>query len=225
MFGKVWSPCWALKIGWCFTWATSSRLLLVCEEGKVGAPNVAHKAERPGVPPKTGPQNGGHPIVLCHNLLNVAPGISKDHSQLDKDAVGQNQWYHCGVGAPPILEPILVVGLGCSLQANRDFDPLSCQCCSSRSALSSLYFDRHAVAHASISSETPRWLRLLFGIPRVSRGLSANLDRWAWRRIFEGFVFSHVMGWVAAQFKHFFPLCVLAIEGIAFCPTRNKSTM
>ena len=27
-------------------------------------------------------------------------------------AVGQNQWYHFGVfGAPPILEPILVVGL------------------------------------------------------------------------------------------------------------------
>ena len=23
-------------------------------------------------------------------------------------AVGQNQWYHFGVGAPPILEPILV---------------------------------------------------------------------------------------------------------------------
>ena len=27
-------------------------------------------------------------------------------------AVGQNQWYHFGVGAPPILGPILVVGLG-----------------------------------------------------------------------------------------------------------------
>ena len=26
-------------------------------------------------------------------------------------AVGQNQWYHLGVGAPPILEPILV-GIG-----------------------------------------------------------------------------------------------------------------
>ena len=26
-------------------------------------------------------------------------------------AVGQNQWYHFGVGAPPILEPILV-GIG-----------------------------------------------------------------------------------------------------------------
>ena len=31
-------------------------------------------------------------------------------------AVGQNQWYHFGVGAPPrISEPILVVGLGRSL--------------------------------------------------------------------------------------------------------------
>ena len=30
-------------------------------------------------------------------------------------AVGQNQWYHVGVGAPPFLEPILVVGLGCAL--------------------------------------------------------------------------------------------------------------
>ena len=27
-------------------------------------------------------------------------------------AVGQNQWYHFGVGAPHFLEPILVVGLG-----------------------------------------------------------------------------------------------------------------
>ena len=26
-------------------------------------------------------------------------------------AVGQNRWYHVGVGAPPILEPILV-GIG-----------------------------------------------------------------------------------------------------------------
>ena len=30
-------------------------------------------------------------------------------------AVGQHQWYHFGLGAPPILEPVLVVGLGCSL--------------------------------------------------------------------------------------------------------------
>ena len=32
-------------------------------------------------------------------------------------------WYHFGMGAPPILEPILVVGLGCSLGDNRGFDP------------------------------------------------------------------------------------------------------
>ena len=36
-------------------------------------------------------------------------------------AVGQNQWYLFGVGAPPILVGILV-GSGCSLGA-RDFDP------------------------------------------------------------------------------------------------------
>ena len=30
-------------------------------------------------------------------------------------AVGQHQRYHFGIGATPILEPILVVGLGCSL--------------------------------------------------------------------------------------------------------------
>ena len=30
-------------------------------------------------------------------------------------ALGQNQWYHFGVDAPPILEPLLVVGLECSL--------------------------------------------------------------------------------------------------------------
>ena len=27
-------------------------------------------------------------------------------------AMVQSQWYHFGMGAPPILEPILVVGLG-----------------------------------------------------------------------------------------------------------------
>ena len=38
-------------------------------------------------------------------------------------AVGQNRVGHFGVfGAPHILEPILVVGLGCSLGV-RDFDP------------------------------------------------------------------------------------------------------
>ena len=37
--------------------------------------------------------------------------------------MSQNQWYHFGASAPPILEPISVVGLGCSLGANRDFDP------------------------------------------------------------------------------------------------------
>ena len=36
-------------------------------------------------------------------------------------AVGQNQWYHFGVGAPPILEPMLVVGLGCSLDFGTGF--------------------------------------------------------------------------------------------------------
>ena len=38
-------------------------------------------------------------------------------------AVGQNQWYHFGIGAPPVLEPILVVGLGCSLGYDLDLDP------------------------------------------------------------------------------------------------------
>ena len=30
---------------------------------------------------------------------------------LEHVAAGQNQWYHFGVGAPPIVEPILV-GIG-----------------------------------------------------------------------------------------------------------------
>ena len=41
--------------------------------------------------------------------------VSRTCQALEAMAVGQNQWYHFGVGAPPILEPILVVGLGCSL--------------------------------------------------------------------------------------------------------------
>ena len=36
-------------------------------------------------------------------------------------AVGQNQWYHFGVGAPPMLVDFSW-GLGCSLGV-RDFDP------------------------------------------------------------------------------------------------------
>ena len=35
-------------------------------------------------------------------------------------AMVQNQWYHFGIGAPPMLEPI-VVGLGCSLGARFGF--------------------------------------------------------------------------------------------------------
>ena len=38
-------------------------------------------------------------------------------------AVGQNQWYHFGVGEFTSLYSILVVGLGCSLGGSRDFDP------------------------------------------------------------------------------------------------------
>ena len=39
-------------------------------------------------------------------------------------AVGQHQWDPIfRVGAPPILEPILVVGLGCSLGGSRGFNP------------------------------------------------------------------------------------------------------
>ena len=38
--------------------------------------------------------------------------------------MGQNQWYHFGVGAPPILEPILLAGLGFSLGlTDLDFQP------------------------------------------------------------------------------------------------------
>ena len=39
--------------------------------------------------------------------------------------MGQNQWYHFGVGAPPILELILVVGLGCSPGVRFGFRPMA----------------------------------------------------------------------------------------------------
>ena len=35
----------------------------------------------------------------------------KRKSQTKHMAVGQNQWYHFGVGAPHILETILVIGM------------------------------------------------------------------------------------------------------------------
>ena len=39
----------------------------------------------------------------------------------------QNQWYHFGIGAALILEPIFVVGLGCSLGVRVwGFDPWPC---------------------------------------------------------------------------------------------------
>ena len=44
--------------------------------------------------------------------LNMATPPSQTWDSCPKHvAVGQNQWYHFGVGAPPILEPILV-GIG-----------------------------------------------------------------------------------------------------------------
>ena len=43
--------------------------------------------------------------------------------------MGQNQWYHFLEGAPPILEPILVVGLGCSLRVRFGFCPEAIYAC------------------------------------------------------------------------------------------------
>ena len=48
------------------------------------------------------------------------PRMFGNHSDL---AMVQSQWCHFGIAAPAILEPILVVGLGCSLWGNRGFDP------------------------------------------------------------------------------------------------------
>ena len=65
---------------------------------------------------------GAHGIagILC-TLLQLPAELSlANHLACNADAaVGQNQWYHFGVSAPLILEPILVVGLRCSLGANR----------------------------------------------------------------------------------------------------------
>ena len=46
------------------------------------------------------------PFALLKGPLN-----GRCHVKARYLAVGQNQWYHLGVGAPPMLEPILVVGL------------------------------------------------------------------------------------------------------------------
>ena len=44
-----------------------------------------------------------------------------------KDSCGSKPMgFHFGVGVPPIFEPILVVGLGCSLGYDLDFDPWPC---------------------------------------------------------------------------------------------------
>ena len=63
----------------------------------------------------------GSMLVKSQKHVVLSPHISPNLSLLismDNDvAVGQNPWYPIlGVfGAPPILESILVVGLGCSL--------------------------------------------------------------------------------------------------------------
>ena len=54
--------------------------------------------------------------MRCLEGLEVARCFGADDPTICSHmAGGQNQWYHFGLGAPPILEPILVVGLGCSL--------------------------------------------------------------------------------------------------------------
>ena len=64
---------------------------------------------------KESPPNMGVPIFDTPCLATKRNRRLQSHVQFRNMAVGQNQWYHFGVGAPPILEPILVVGLGCSL--------------------------------------------------------------------------------------------------------------
>ena len=49
----------------------------------------------------------GELIVSYGLIVGHLPTDSK-HGHGSCIAVGQNQWYHIGVGAPPILEPILV---------------------------------------------------------------------------------------------------------------------
>ena len=70
----------------------------------------------------------GWSFCLRHPVLGMLLG-GGGHRPVEWTAsehvAGQNQWYHFGVGAPPILEPILVVGLGCSLY-DLDFDPWPC---------------------------------------------------------------------------------------------------
>ena len=73
------------------------------------------------------PSNKTHPYAEClkyskettHKIpqtLVEFTGVQLVPSQYL--AMVQNQWYHCGIGAPPILEPILVGILGV-----RGFDP------------------------------------------------------------------------------------------------------
>ena len=53
-------------------------------------------------------------VPLPH--MRVPPGFSWISRPTSHElAMVQNQWYNFGTGAPPILEPILVVGFGCSL--------------------------------------------------------------------------------------------------------------
>ena len=47
---------------------------------------------------------------LLDSLYNPEQGTLQQHTHTHM-AVGQNQWYHFGVGAPPILEPIVGVGM------------------------------------------------------------------------------------------------------------------
>ena len=48
------------------------------------------------------------------------------------EQAGQNQWFHFGVGAPPVLV-YLSGGLGCSLGAHQGFDPWPVRVCLLRS--------------------------------------------------------------------------------------------
>ena len=76
-----------------------------------------------GIPLRFIPDTLGHSLPTAASTRKRVPPL-----EVCRSAVGQNQWnptFGDWANSPPILEPILVVGLGCSLGLRFGFWPMA----------------------------------------------------------------------------------------------------
>ena len=134
-FDEFWSVVQTVKAGWLSAVSSSfhvrvNELPIYCFLRALGASACLGETLQDNVPPAHSRWLALSTFFVksrCYQPwkqgkeTNHLGGFRQRHTHLP---VGQSQWYHFVVGAPPILEPILVVGLECSLGVRAlDSDP------------------------------------------------------------------------------------------------------